>query len=327
MVTHFVYDITHFDSKFFSTVKYLVFRPGLLSREYMAGRRSNFLHPVKMYVFTSAVFFLIFFGFFADGAKLDLTNNNELNGSQRVKWIDRIEEDLVKDSAGMQADPVWRSEWETLQRLKDTTKPVTWGDISRLDKDMTHINLTGKAGEYPSFAVYDSVQASLPPGERDGWIRSRLIRKEIGLNREFEANPDAAMDKIRDKVLHRLPYMLFLSLPLFAFILKLLYIRRKEFYYADHGVFTIHLYIFSFILLLIVFGLTTLEDYTGWGVLEAIAGILFIGLNFYLYKAMRVFYRQKRFKTFVKFLLTAFLSVVMMTILLTVFFFFSAFGL
>ena len=60
MVIHFFYDITHFDSKFFETLKDLVTKPGFLSKEYMKGRRASYLHPVKMYVFTSAVFFLRF---------------------------------------------------------------------------------------------------------------------------------------------------------------------------------------------------------------------------------------------------------------------------
>ncbi|HEV7781205.1 MAG TPA: DUF3667 domain-containing protein, partial [Chitinophagaceae bacterium] len=61
MVTHFFYDITHFDSNFFHTIHHLILKPGLLSREYMIGRRASYLHPIKMYVFSSAIFFLLFF--------------------------------------------------------------------------------------------------------------------------------------------------------------------------------------------------------------------------------------------------------------------------
>jgi len=63
--------------------------------------------------------------------------------------------------------------------------------------------------------------------------------------------------------LHKLPYLLFISLPIFALILKLLNIRRRrEFYYADHAIFSIYHYIFSFILLLILFLISTLYDKT-----------------------------------------------------------------
>ena len=61
MVTHFFYDITHFDGKFFVTLKDLLFRPGFLSAEYMKGRRVSYLNPIRMYIFTSAVFFSYLF--------------------------------------------------------------------------------------------------------------------------------------------------------------------------------------------------------------------------------------------------------------------------
>ncbi|MGV3656323.1 MAG: DUF3667 domain-containing protein [Chitinophagaceae bacterium] len=56
-----MYDIFHFDGKFFDTLKYLFFWPGGVAKEYVKGRRNRYLDPIRMYLFTSAVFFLIFF--------------------------------------------------------------------------------------------------------------------------------------------------------------------------------------------------------------------------------------------------------------------------
>ena len=64
LITHFFSDITHFDGKFFVTVKDLFAKPGFLSGEYMVGRRASYLDPIRMYIFTSAFFFLIFFSLF-----------------------------------------------------------------------------------------------------------------------------------------------------------------------------------------------------------------------------------------------------------------------
>jgi len=41
LINHFFSDITHFDGKFFITVKDLFAKPGFLSKEYMAGRRAS----------------------------------------------------------------------------------------------------------------------------------------------------------------------------------------------------------------------------------------------------------------------------------------------
>lgn len=59
--THFINDITHFDGKFFSTLGLLIKRPGFLPAQYMMGKRAAYFNPVRMYIFTSAIFFLIFF--------------------------------------------------------------------------------------------------------------------------------------------------------------------------------------------------------------------------------------------------------------------------
>src|SRR5436189_4808282 len=87
LILHFFQDITHFDGKFFSTVKYLFLRPGFLSKEYMAGRRAAYVNPIRMYIFTSAFFFLIFFSFFKLNKKIigDGTTVNNMTYGQTEK--------------------------------------------------------------------------------------------------------------------------------------------------------------------------------------------------------------------------------------------------
>ena len=61
LIGHFFADITHFDSQIFTTLKDLILRPGFLTREYAAGRRVKYLNPIRMYIFISAIFFLVMF--------------------------------------------------------------------------------------------------------------------------------------------------------------------------------------------------------------------------------------------------------------------------
>jgi hypothetical protein len=312
-VTHFFYDIMHFDTKFFITLKDLLFRPGFLSKEYMLGRRASYLHPIKMYVFTSAIFFLIFFSFFKNEATVKTNSNLPLSNKERADIIREMEKKLSKDKK----DSLFMQQ---LAFIKDTSRPVTVKDIPGKGD---FISFTGT--HYSSFEEYDSIQKTLPSSKRDGWFVRRVVKKQIQINERFHEDPDEALKEFLDNVLHRLPYMLFISLPLFALILKLVYIRRKQFYYVDHGIFTIHLYIFSFILLLVVFGLNALKKLTGLGIIDWIVGFLFVGLLFYLYKGMRNFYGQRRAKTFLKFIFVAFFSFIMMLILLLAFIFLSAF--
>lgn len=325
MVTHFSYDITHFDSKFFTSLKDLLFKPGFLSKEYMAGRRASYLHPVKMYVFTSAIFFLLFFSFFSPNTNFKLSDPGDMTGTERLEELDRIERKLKKNKNGV-ADSIIQRRLQKLADMRDTTRPVGRADFEMIDSSKFEMNISGNSSNYATVAEYDSIQKTLPSAERDGWFKRRLIRKEININNKYRYDPKAGMEKLVNSVIHRLPYMLFISLPLFALILKLLYVRRKNFYYADHGVFTIHLYIFSFILLLFVFILAEIGE-KGVGVMNVLVILLIIWLFIYLYLAMKRFYGQSHWKTAIKFLITAMFSMLMMVILLAFFFFFSAYDL
>jgi hypothetical protein len=316
MFTHFFYDITHFDSHFFTTVRDLFFKPGFLSKEYINGRRASYLHPVRMYVFTSAIFFLLFFSFFASGDSFNADLTKPVSEKQRADYITELQQKLKKDTGNS-----WLR--QRLVFAKDTTHPLTAEDILKMEVG-PGFNISFTNTNYNTFEEYDSAEKSLPLSKRDGWVLRKLVKIDIDLKRKFIENPREAAKKFVESILHRLPYMLLISLPFFALILKTVYIRRKKFYYADHGVFTIHLYIFTFLMLLLVFFLNALKTAAGWGFINIIVFILFLLLFFYLYKAMRYFYSQGRWKTFFKFLFVVFFSLVLMLILFILFMFFSA---
>ena len=150
------------------------------------------------------------------------------------------------------------------------------------------------------------------------------MRKSIALNQKYEGDQSKIFAELINKFLHTFPYLLFVSLPLYALFLKLLYIRhRKEYFFADHGVFLIHLYIFTFLFLLLYFGLDKLEDTTHWSAIGYIEGILFLIGIFYTIKAMKNFYRQGWGKTILKFIIFNILCLFSVVLLFTVFLAFS----
>jgi hypothetical protein len=61
LLFHFVEDIFHYDGKLFSTIRILFTKPGFLSAEYLNGKRTTYLHPIRFYLFTSAFFFICLF--------------------------------------------------------------------------------------------------------------------------------------------------------------------------------------------------------------------------------------------------------------------------
>jgi hypothetical protein len=302
LVLHFFYDITHFDGKFFESVKDLMFRPGFLSKEYFKGRRASYLNPVRMYVFTSAIFFLIFFMATKPENFFHPTVAKPLTEKQRAAALDDLENEYKKS----QSDTVVLL--RKIELLKNKNRIVTNEALDSLDI------------HYKSFEEYDSIQKTKPPSERNGWL-NRLAVKKFKIYGSTQKNQMELGLKLTDIFLHKLPYLLFVSLPLFALILRLLYVRRrKEFYYADHAIFSIHHYILSFILLLFCFLLDTIYDLTGFGIFRIILLIFLFGIwPIHLYIAMLNFYKQKWFKTFIKFLFLNLLGFLTVLILFVIF--------
>lgn len=316
MVQHFLYDITHFDSKFFDSMKYLLLKPGFLPKEYMKGRRASYLNPIKKYVFTSAIFFLLFFSFLVKPGTIEVNLNSPLNKKERAEIIKEGEAELAKNPNN--------DKWKiALQMLKDTSKVLTQQDLANYWDDFTFISVSGR--KYKNLHEYDSVQKNLAKKDRDGWVKKIIQKKNFQLKEKYKNNPGNWTKKLVDTFLHKLPYMLFVSLPLFALFLKLLYIRRKNFFYADHGIFSVYHYIFTFILLLLVFGLDKLDTLTGWDIFSILEIVLFLSGGVYLYLSMKQFYGQGWGKTLLKFLLLNISGIVMLVILFTLFVVFSVF--
>lgn len=296
MVLHFFYDITHFDGKFFSTIKVLFRKPGLLTSEYVKGRRATYLNPIRMYVFTSAFFFLIFFTFF--GIKTgDITNATSEGMDQAT--LEKVYSNAYRNAVNHEDSVRIRSVLgifvDSVNKERDSVPP---------GKNTFRFGIDEEVNNYGSVNEYDSVQRSLPASKRHGWLRRTLNKKVIALNLKYKGREDEMGEHLLDRFLHMLPYLLFVSLPLYALFLKLLYLRRrKQYYYADHGLFLIHLYVYTFLLLLIFFLLIELKNQAGWEWLGLFQAVLVVYGIIYVLLAMRRFYNQGWGKTILKFIL------------------------
>ena len=313
LITHFFYDITHFDGKFFSTVKRLIRKPGFLSKEYMLGRRAAYLNPIRMYVFTSAFFFIIFFSLFS-AKNMNIGSNSFKVDSADAAWNRKaaiadsvLSKAKTKEDSAALIKVLDAMGIAVQQPVRDTVKP-TKGIYFSLDK-----------GNYRTRQEYDSAQLRLPPNERDGWFTRLFTYRQIELSRNYSENKEQLFRDIVDKFLHTFPYLLFVSLPLFAFYLKFLYIRRKQFYYVDHGIFLVHLYIFTFLVLLIFFALVRLDDAMGLRWKGIVQFILIMYGMYYALRAMKNFYGQGWGKTIFKFILFNMLTSVSMILLFAFF--------
>ncbi|MFI5130509.1 MAG: DUF3667 domain-containing protein, partial [Chitinophagales bacterium] len=299
-------------------LKDLLFKPGFLTREYMKGRRVNYLNPIRMYVFTSAIFFLVFFSLSGVQSSLNISGDEML--TQPIR--DSLATEFGKEAAQNPSDKELAA---LIKDLRDTGRTMQWTDIVKAGRGFTIMSQWG--GRYKTVPEYDSIQRLKPSSERDGLIKRLWNKRAIRLNQKYSSDPQNALRKFVDSLLHMLPYLLFVSLPFFALILKLLYIRRKQFYYVDHGIFSVHHYVLSFILLLFLFLWKEAHDLSGWGIWNFLIAVTVIAWPVYLFMAMKRFYGQGFIRTFLKFLLLNFLGLVILVILNVLFVLLSVFQL
>ncbi len=334
LVTHFVYDIIHFDGKFFSTLKYLLFRPGFLSHEYLRGRRADYLHPIRMYVFTSAFFFLIFFSFYQKKEAIEIKEKRDTVQEVMEDLQDekaRLEKKITNDTIGIATDKLKErlrkveADMVMLKRdssLVDSVKSLARGGFTlvSLDNDKSHIELK-------TVMEYDSIQASLQESNRDGFLKRAIKRQDIHLNEKYKGDGSAILKAVTNKFIHFFPQMLFISLPLFGLLLLLLYVKHKQFFYVNHVIYSIHLYCALFIIILVGLWLNSILTAITHSEHDWIGGSFTLAGFFYIYKSMRNFYGQRRAITILKYILLLLLSLFVMVLLFGIFFLFSAFVL
>jgi hypothetical protein len=104
--------------------------------------------------------------------------------------------------------------------------------------------------------------------------------------------------------------VVFILLPVFALLLKLLYVRR-DFYYSEHLVFTIYYYNFFYL----AGSVQILLGKVPW--LDWLSTIIGLGIFLYLLLAMKRMYKQRWGKTIVKFMLFGLLFIISIAIAFT----------
>ena len=337
----------------------------------MAGRRASYLNPIRMYVFTSAFFFIILYSLKSPEEMLkpaatkvnervrgltELLKKDTTDEKELARTVDEDDKDELRDAISklsMEMAVIKKTYGDTTTR-KFTDQELTSFYVTALTDSAQEDGLPPEAkkriqaamrvaqnpvsgsnlfglnqGRFKTVQEYDSSQQVLPDSLRDGWFKMRLMRKLIYAQEEYIRDKQRYTEKFLENMLHSFPKILFWSLPIFALILNVLYVRRKkQFYYVDHGIFTIHVYCATFLLLLIGMLLGVLSGWVNWKWLRILTDILDFVLGLYiliyLYKAMRGFYKQGRFKTFVKYFITCSLAFVINLILLVIFLVISA---
>ncbi len=293
LLLHFVADIFHYDSKFLKTIKSLFFRPGFLSKEYMAGRRQSYLHPIKMFVFTTAAFFLIYFLLHRpnDDAKLAQMEALGLNTTER----------LIIDSAARTTDQHFREQSSTALNIISGLKKTHAGRPA----DIIVEDLPG------SYAQYVDEQNRLPEHKKDNWLIRKFKEKRYRKKQQGEIKHYYTNESLRQHLLKSTPQILFFTIPVIALFLKLMYSRSKHKYvYTNHLIFLIHTVVALYLILIFYYLFQFLNGLYSVKLFEWTSDLFGVIAFCYPAVAMYNFYRQSLMKTVAKYLLLFTFSIV-----------------
>jgi hypothetical protein len=340
----------NWDTKFLQTMTVLLLRPWKLTNDFNAGRRARYVHPLRLYLIASVIFFLV-----ARALNLQSPGPIELTAQDREELVaslgkltapdsplspeqrEKVEAARTKlsESQGVLTEQE-RGELKTVFKdfLKSTLrKKLEPGERAKIASAIARIpeppdpSMETKPGDPPADPAAgvnppapppptDPAAASVSPappkrkkhdpihftmGPEDGtttpfeaWMEKQ-IKEKIG---EDGSNAKLFLDTLRNNI----PVMMLCCIPLFAFVLKVLYIRKRRFY-VEHLVYALHIHTFLYVAVVItalgaMAANRTLPALSGW-----IIGLMSCAIFVLIFLSIRRVYGQGWFFSAFKFVL------------------------
>jgi len=316
----------NWDSKFFATIGLLIVKPWRLTNEFLAGKRVRYLHPLRLYLLASILFFFAV-NYGARGLRLEPGKISEKNRSAVAAAVaekrDEIEAELDKENLSADerkkaqealdyltkpsAAATAVAEQQTSPTITPTASPAIPPAASPADGEK---RTYGAVNERP-FLVFDADKKSSTPFER--WLETRA-KDKMGEH-------GTKMGLFISTLFSNLPYMMLCCIPLFAFVLKVLYVRRHIFY-IDHLIYALHIHTFAYTgIMLIVLATIGLNRaipgaFAGWMI-----ALLWIAFIVQIFLSIRRVYRQGWFISTFKFFIGGFIYLMVLFLALAATFF------
>ena len=274
-------DLFELDSRLWRTVLPLLIRPGLLTKDYLEGRRARYMPPFRMYLVLSVVFFVV--AFFNPEDEFAILYEPV---AESVSDAQSPDEELSDEE--LSDDALSDDEAE-----KDPSFNITLDDEE--DDQSVNITFDEETGMLGTCTLGD-----FDMGDAPDWLKRRMTPER--LKNVCERINDAGRKGLQSAILSNIPAALIILIPLMAFVLKLLYPLSRR-YYVEHLLFFVHFHAFVFLILTLQilvarFG-AWIEIVETIFTLIVVAAALYIPV--YLFIAMRKVYAQGRVITFLKY--------------------------
>lgn len=299
IVGDFVDTVFDIDGRIWRTLWPLLLRPGHLTLEYLRGHRVRFVSPVRLFVFLSVLAFLA------------------------MQWSIHWDEDPIQlDPSGQFANA--RDEGELAQQQADALTALTNAESALADASNGQADLAAARqaieqaganrraelrGEKPAESVDQSTASPhISFGDKPWHPTANPLQidafPEVA-NRKLNvwaAQAEGNIARIRQHpallgqaFINSLPQTLFVLVPVFALLLKLLYLLKRRLY-MEHLIMALHSHAFISLVLLLTALLSLASDSLDWPtfttVSQTISLVLWLWIPAYLFLTLKWVYRQ-----------------------------------
>ena len=318
---HVVVDVLdsflNWDSKFFATIALLIVKPWKLTNDFLAGKRVRYLHPLRLYLLASILFFFAV-NYGAKWIRFEPGKIPEKNRAEVATAIaekrDEIEKQLERKN--LSADQRRKAQ-EALDYLtkpspsatvaaEENSSPTTMPTVSPADSGK---QTYGPVTDRP-FVVFDDAKSTTP---FEKWLEERA-KDKMGEH-------GTKMGLFITTLFSNLPYMMLCCIPLFAFVLKVLYARRGIFY-IDHLIYALHIHTFFYTGVMLIVLTTMGLDRTIPGTFaDWVIALLWIAFVVQIFFSIRRVYGQGWFISTLKFFVGGFIYMLVLFLALAATFF------
>jgi len=305
------------DARFFKSFVPLMFKPGVLARQFVDGKRLRYLHPAQFYLFISVVFFFLF---------SLATRQQQMNFNKAVKKSFETE---IKDSISIKDLNLDLEDTKALKNviadnnvLLDSLNmgevEVQMQEFDSILNDTTTLNLFSFSANKTKLDSLIEINASKEEKlalfgitEEDNRFKRLITGQGLKI---YERRGGGILGSFYDTI----PISMFFLLPIFALILKMLYLRTGTF--AHHIVFSFYYFTFMFMVLSFITLLNLLWNIPSW------VDVIILSSTFlYLIMALWRFYRQHFVWTLFKTGVLTFIYLLIVLPISMVFMFFVSF--
>jgi hypothetical protein len=208
----------------------LLFQPGKLTVDFLAGRRASFVPPIRLYIFLSVIFFFLL-------SKQGGAIENNAHDAQKAR-AKTGQKTLLRQQVMGQNFDVSLKEPENV--APDAELTFDGGDSASFTfstVDVKNRLLMARLGSGNTKAIDSFLVAR--QAQPTWWLRLAVKR--------FARLQTVDEGEKEHTTLRNLSAGMFILMPLFGLLLKLFY-RRQRPLYVQHLIFSVHLHCFFFIL-------------------------------------------------------------------------------